>query len=110
MIFFICIMLVMSSGLMMLYTIGEPMSHQHEEDIRITRWVRKDSIKPFVVFTPQRKGFLMWDAYHYIDFCQDFKYAYEREADYDEYDNVLQELIDYLPELDKISIKRGGVL
>ena len=39
MIFFICIMLVMSSGLMMLYTIGEPMSHQHEEDIRITRWV-----------------------------------------------------------------------
>lgn len=39
MIFFICIMLVMSSGLMMLYTIGEPMSHQHEEDIKITRWV-----------------------------------------------------------------------
>ena len=39
MIFFICIMLVMSSGLMMLYTIGEPMSHQHAEDIRITRWV-----------------------------------------------------------------------
>ena len=32
-------MLVMSSGLMMLYTIGEPMSHQHEEDIKITRWV-----------------------------------------------------------------------
>lgn len=39
MIFFICIMLVMSSGLMMLYTIGEPMSRQHEEDIKITRWV-----------------------------------------------------------------------
>lgn len=39
MIFFICIMLVMSSGLMMLYTIGEPMSYQHEEDIKITRWV-----------------------------------------------------------------------
>lgn len=39
MIFFICIMLVMSSGLMMLYTIGEPMSRQHAEDIRITRWV-----------------------------------------------------------------------
>ena len=32
-------MLLMSSGLMMLYTIGEPMSHQHAEDIRITRWV-----------------------------------------------------------------------
>lgn len=39
MIFFICIMLLMSSGLMMLYTIGEPMSHQHAEDIKITRWV-----------------------------------------------------------------------
>jgi len=39
MIIFICIMLVMSSELMMLYTIGEPMSHQHEEDIRTTRWV-----------------------------------------------------------------------
>ena len=39
MIFFICIMLVMSSGLMMLYTIGEPMSRQHAGDIRITRWV-----------------------------------------------------------------------
>jgi hypothetical protein len=32
-------MLVMSSGLMMLYSIGEPMSHQHEEDIRTTRLV-----------------------------------------------------------------------
>lgn len=39
MIFLICIMLVMTSGLMMLYTIGEPMSRQHEEDIKITRWV-----------------------------------------------------------------------
>ena len=39
MIFFICIMLVMSSGLMMLYTIGEPMSHQHAEDIKLTRWI-----------------------------------------------------------------------
>ena len=39
MIFFICIMLVMSSGLMMLYTIGEPMSRHHEEDNKITRWV-----------------------------------------------------------------------
>ena len=78
--------------------------------ILVDRERGKDSIKPFVVFIPQRKGFLMWDAYHYIDFCQDFKYAYEREADYNEYDNVLQELIDYLPELDKISIKRGGVL
>ena len=39
MIFFICIMLVMSSGLMMLYSIGEPMSRQHEEDNKITRWV-----------------------------------------------------------------------
>lgn len=78
--------------------------------ILVDRERGKDSIKPFVVFIPQRKGFLMWDAYHYIDFCQDFKYAYECEADYDEYDDVLQELIDYLPELDKISIKRGGVL
>ena len=24
---------------MMLYTIGEPMFHQHEEDIKLTRWV-----------------------------------------------------------------------
>lgn len=39
MIFFICIMLVMSSGLMMLYTIGEPRSRQHAEDIKIIRWV-----------------------------------------------------------------------
>lgn len=39
MIFFICIMLILSSGLMMLYSIGEPMSHQHAEDIRITRWL-----------------------------------------------------------------------
>lgn len=40
MIFFICIMLVMSSGLMMIYTIGgEPRSHQHAEDIKIIRWV-----------------------------------------------------------------------
>jgi hypothetical protein len=39
MIIFICIMLIVSSGLMMLYTIGEPMSRQHEEDIRTTRWV-----------------------------------------------------------------------
>lgn len=38
MIAFICIMLIMSSVLMMIYTIGEPMSHQHEEDIRTTRW------------------------------------------------------------------------
>lgn len=39
MIFFICIMLVMLSGLMMLYTIGEPMSSIHEEDNKIIRWV-----------------------------------------------------------------------
>lgn len=38
MIIFICIMLIVFSGLMMLYTIGEPMSRQHEEDIRTTRW------------------------------------------------------------------------
>ena len=37
--FFICIMLIMSSVLMMIYTIGEPMSHQHEEDIKLTRWI-----------------------------------------------------------------------
>ena len=36
---FICIMLLMSSVLMLIYTIGEPMSRQHEEDIRTTRWV-----------------------------------------------------------------------
>lgn len=39
MIFFICIMLITFSGLMLLYTIGEPMSRQHEEDNKITRWI-----------------------------------------------------------------------
>ena len=39
MISFICIMLITFSGLMMLYTIGEPMSRQHEEDNKIIRWV-----------------------------------------------------------------------
>ncbi len=39
MIFFICIMLITFSGLMMLFTIGEPMSHQHEEDIKLTRQI-----------------------------------------------------------------------
>lgn len=32
-------MLITFSGLMMLYTIGEPMSRQHEEDNKIIRWV-----------------------------------------------------------------------
>ena len=32
-------MLVILSGLMLLYTIGEPMSRQHEEDNKIIRWV-----------------------------------------------------------------------
>lgn len=77
--------------------------------ILVDRERGKDCIKPFVVFTPQRKGLLFWDNYHCIDFCQDFKYDYERDADYDEYDIVLQELIDYLPELDKIMIEYGGV-
>lgn len=78
--------------------------------ILIDRERGKDSITPFVVFTPQRKGLLFWDNYHCIDFCQDFKYDYERDADYDEYDDVLQELINYLPELDKIMIEYDGVL
>lgn len=37
--FFICVMLILASVLMLIYTIGEPMSRQHEEDIRTTRWV-----------------------------------------------------------------------
>lgn len=78
--------------------------------ILVDRERGKDSIKPFVVFTPQRKGLLFWDNYHCIDYCQDFKYDYERDADYDEYDVVLQALIDYLPELDRIMIEHGGVL
>ena len=78
--------------------------------ILVDREQGKDSIKPFVVFTPQRKCLLSWDNYHCIDFCQDFKYDYERDADYDEYDVVLQSLIDYLPELDRIMIEHGGVL
>ena len=78
--------------------------------ILVDRERGKDCIKPFVVFIPQRKRFLMWDNYHCIDFCQDFKYDYERDADYDEYDKVLQELIDYLPELDNIMIEYGGIL
>ena len=39
MIFFICIMLLMSSGLMWIYAIGETMSRQHEEEKKITRWI-----------------------------------------------------------------------
>lgn len=42
-----------------------------------------DSIEPFIVFTPQRKGLLFWHNYRCID---------------------------YLPELDKIMIEQGGVL
>ena len=39
MIFFICIMLITFSGLMMLFTIGEPMSSIHEEDNKIIRGI-----------------------------------------------------------------------
>lgn len=78
--------------------------------ILVDRERGKDSIKPFVVFIPQRKGFLMWDAYHYIDFCQDFKYDYEVSVDYMDYDKELKELINYLPVLDKIMIEYGGIL
>ena len=78
--------------------------------ILVDRERGKDSTKPFVVFTPQRKGLLFWDNYHCIDFCQDFKYDYERDADHDEYDGVLRSLIDYLSELDRIMIEHGGVL
>ena len=39
MMFFICVMLILSSVLMLIYTIGEPMSRQHEEDIRLTRLI-----------------------------------------------------------------------
>lgn len=38
MIVFICIMLIVISGLTLIYTIGEPTSRQQEEDIRTTRW------------------------------------------------------------------------
>ena len=38
------------------------------------------------------------------------KYDYERTSDYIEYSDVLHELIDYLPKLDKIMIEQGGVL
>jgi len=78
--------------------------------ILVDRTQRKDGIEPFIVFIPQRKGLLFWNNYYFIDFCQGFKYAYERTADYNEYSDVLQELIDYLPELDKIMIEHGGVL
>lgn len=77
--------------------------------IIVNREQASDTIE-FIVFTPQRKGLLFWHNYHCIDYCQDFKYDYERTADYNEYSDVLQELIDYLPELDKIMIEYGGVL
>ena len=78
--------------------------------ILVTRTQGDDSIEPFIVFTPQRKGLLFWHNYRCIDFCQGFKYDYERTSDYIEYSDVLQELIDYLPELDKIMTEQGGVL
>lgn len=78
--------------------------------ILVTRTQGDVSIDPFIVFTPQRKGLLFWHNYHCIDFCQCFKYDYERTSDYIEYSNVLQELIDYLPELDEIMTEQGGVL
>ena len=80
-----------------------------QEDERIDPFVVVH-IEPFIVFTPQRKGLLFWHNYHCIDFCQGFKYDYERTSDYIEYSDVLQELIDYLPELDKIVTEQGGVL
>lgn len=78
--------------------------------ILVDRTQGTDSIEPFIVFTPQRKGLWFWHNYQCIDYCQGFKYTYERTADYNEYSDVLQELIDYLPELDKIIIEQGGVL
>ena len=78
--------------------------------IIVDRTQGTDSIEPFIVFTPQRKGLWFWHNYQCIDYCQGFKYAYERTADYNEYSDVLQELIDYLPELDKIIKEQGGVL
>ena len=73
--------------------------------ILVTRTQEDERIDPFIVFTPQRKGLLFWHNYHCIDFCQGL-----RTADYIEYSDVLQELIDYLPELDKIVTEQGGVL
>ena len=78
--------------------------------ILVTRAQEDDRIDPFIVFTPQRKGSLFWHNYHCIDCCQGFKYDYECTSDYIEYSDVLQELIDYLPELDEIMIEQGGVL
>ena len=78
--------------------------------ILVTRTQGDASIDPFIVFTPQRKGLLFWHNYHCIDCCQGFKYDYERTSDYIEYSSVLHELIDYLPELDKMMLEQGGVL
>ena len=78
--------------------------------IIVTRTQEDERIDPFIVFTPQRKGLLFWHNYQCIDYCQGFKYTYERTSDYNEYSDVLQELIDYLPELDKIVTEQGGVL
>jgi hypothetical protein len=69
----------------------------------------KDSLVPFIVLIPQKKK-IRWHNYHCIDFCQDFKYDYEVSVDYMDYDKELKELINYLPELDKIMIEHGGIL
>ena len=78
--------------------------------ILVTRSQEDASIDPFIVFTPQRKGLLFWHNYQCIDCHEGYKYDYERTSDYIEYSSVLQELIDYLPELDEIVTEQGGVL
>ena len=78
--------------------------------ILVTRTQEDERIDSFIVFTPQRKGLLFWHNYHCIDFCQGFKYDYERMSDYIEYSDVLQELTAYLAELDKIMTEQVGVL
>ena len=82
-----------------------------DEDHRILidRERGKDSIEPFIVLIPQKKG-LFWHNYHCTDYCQDFKYDYEVCPALYEYENELKELINYLPELDRIMIEHGGVL
>lgn len=69
----------------------------------------KDSLVPFIVLIPQKKG-LFWHNYHCTDFCQGFKYDYEVCPALYEYEKELKELISYLPELDKVMIEQGGVL
>lgn len=69
----------------------------------------KDCIEPFIVLIPQKKDFF-WHNYHCTDFCQGFKYDYEVCPALYEYEKELKELINYLPELDRVMIEHGGVL